>query len=106
MLLCYFALASGHSLWGLILKRGAISGEPAGLLQQLQLLLFEIELPVRTSAIPWILHHDNAQNVIVAFCPLRPHGLSNATDLGAGRGYGVGLHAPSPARWQPFSDLV
>ena len=55
MLLCYFALASGHSLWGLIFRRGATSGEPASLLQQLQLLLFEIELPVRSiSALPWL----------------------------------------------------
>jgi hypothetical protein len=53
MLLCYFALASGNSLWSLVLKRGAISGEPAGLLQQLQLLLFEIELPVCFRALPW-----------------------------------------------------
>ena len=45
--MCYFALASGHSVWGLMLKRGAVSGESAGVLQQLQLLLFEIELPVR-----------------------------------------------------------
>lgn len=50
VIVCYFALASGHSVWGLAFKRGAVSSAPAGLLQQLQLLLFEIELPVRLPA--------------------------------------------------------
>ena len=49
MLLVYFFLASCHSVWGLLLKREAPS-EPAGLLQKAQLLLFEIELPVRAHA--------------------------------------------------------
>ena len=49
MLLVYFLLASCHSVWGLLLKREAPS-QPAGLLQKAQLLLFEIELPVRAPA--------------------------------------------------------
>lgn len=45
MLAVYFFVASAHSVWGLALKRGAAS-QHAGWAQWLQLVLFEIELPV------------------------------------------------------------
>lgn len=93
LIVCYFALASGHSLWGLVFKRGAASSAPAGLLQQLQLLLFEIELPVRLPA------HSTVPTSLTGHCDVRfgfYAQISTATGLGFDCNYGMGLHVSAP----------
>lgn len=100
----YFALASGHSLWGLMLKRDAVSGESAGVLQRLQLLLFEIELPVRFLPAP-LPHCGSAKEANMQLTSAAVHRFSNATDVAADRSRGLGLPAPSPPLRQPLPDL-
>lgn len=95
LLACYFALASGHSLWGLVFKRGAVSSAPAGPLQQLQLLVFEIELPVRLPA------QSREPISLTGHCDVRfgfYARISTATDLGFDCNYGMGLFAPGSTR--------
>ena len=101
MLTCYFVLASGHSLWGLVFKRTArAEDEPAGPLQYLQLLLFEIELPVRTSP------RASLHRLYLLTVPCLWRTLARAAGLGADRRDGVGLPAPCAARRQPLPNFL
>jgi hypothetical protein len=91
-------------LWGLMLKRGAVSGESAGVLQRLQLLLFEIELPVRFLPAP-LPHCGSVKEANMQLTSAAVHRFSNATDFAADRSRGLGLPAPSPPLRQPLPDL-